>query len=87
MLSMEALRKTFELKIFKSGKNILFVKCINNNCKWQLYATKFRSSNMFAIKKYYSVYSCTLDVCKRNHRHALFKLVGQKICHKFDGAS
>ena len=42
---------------------------------------------MFKIIKYYSVHSCALDVCKRDHRHASFKFIKQKICHKFDGAS
>ena len=42
---------------------------------------------MFKITKYYSVHSCALDVRKRDYRHASFKLIEQKICHKFDGAS
>ncbi|KAH9770671.1 SWIM-type domain-containing protein [Citrus sinensis] len=87
VLFMEALRKNFEFKTFKSGKNILVVKCVDNTCKWRLRAMKFGSLNMFKITKYYSVHSCALDVRKRDHRHASFKLIGHKICHKFDGAS
>ena len=86
VLFMEALRKNFEFKTFKSGKNILVVKCVDDTCKWRLRALKFGSSNMFKITKYYSVHSCALDVRKRDHRHASFKLIGHKICHKFDGA-
>ena len=84
---MEVLRKQFELKTSKSGKNILIVRCIDDTCKWRLHAIKFGSSIMFHITKYYSVHNCALDVCKRGHRHDSFKLIGQKICHKFDCAS
>ncbi|KAH9658494.1 SWIM-type domain-containing protein [Citrus sinensis] len=87
VLFMEALRKNFEFKTFKSGKNILVVKCVDDTCKWRLRALKFGSLNMFKITKYYSVHSCALDVRNRDHRHASFKLIGHKICHKFDGAS
>ena len=34
VISIEALRKNFEFKTFKSGKNILVVKCIDDTCKW-----------------------------------------------------
>ena len=87
VLSMEVLRKTFELKTFKSGKNILVVRCIDDTCKWRLRAIKFGSSNMFHITKYYSVHSCALDVRKRDHHHDSFKLIGQNNCHKFDCTS
>ena len=87
VLSMEALRKNFELKTFKSRKNILVVKCIDDTCKWRLHTMKFGILNMFKIIKYYSVHSCALDVRKRDYRHVSFKLIEQKICHKFDGAS
>ena len=47
VLSMEVLRKNFEFKTFESGKNIFFVRCIDDTCKWRLCAIKFGSSNMF----------------------------------------
>ena len=51
VLFMEALRKNFEFQTFKSGKNILVVKCVDDTCKWRLRAMKFESLNMFKITK------------------------------------
>ena len=71
---MEALRRNFKLKTFKVGKNILLVRCSDDNCKWLLRATKLESLNMFEIRRYYSVHTSALDVRKRYHRHASFIL-------------
>ena len=87
MLSRVALRKNFEFKTLKLGKNILVVTCIDDNYKWRLCATKLRSSNIFEIKRYYSIDTCALYVCKRDNCHASYKVTRQKIYHKFDSAS
>lgn len=34
VLSMEALRRNFKFKTFKAWKNILLVRCTDDNCKW-----------------------------------------------------
>lgn len=42
-----ALQNYFQFKIVTSGKNILIVTCIDNNCHWGIRATKITDSSYF----------------------------------------
>ena len=46
---------------------------------------KLKDSNIFKIKKYVKVHSCSLDVLNRDHRQAKSWVVGELIKSKFKG--
>ncbi|KAH9782068.1 ADP-ribosyl cyclase/cyclic ADP-ribose hydrolase [Citrus sinensis] len=50
-------------------------------------ASRLKGCNMFEIRKYYNVHTCSLDSQEKEHRQTSSKLVGQNFQHKFDGAS
>ncbi|TYK21833.1 MuDRA-like transposase [Cucumis melo var. makuwa] len=70
----------------KSTKEVLFVKCIDNKCGWRLRAVRLKDSNIFKIKKYVKVHSCSLEFFNRDHRQAKSWVVGELIKSKFKGA-
>ncbi|KAH9778230.1 SWIM-type domain-containing protein [Citrus sinensis] len=82
-----AVKKRFQFKTPKSDKDLLVVVCMDDNCKWRLRASRLKSCNMFEIRKYYNVHTCSLDSQEKDNRQASSKLVGKNFRHKFDGAS
>ncbi|KAL0533306.1 hypothetical protein IC582_030119 [Cucumis melo] len=61
-------------------------ECINNKCGWRLRAVRLKDSNIFKIKKYVKVHSCSLEFLNRDHRQAKSWVVGELIKSKFKGA-
>ncbi|KAH9681546.1 SWIM-type domain-containing protein [Citrus sinensis] len=82
-----AVKKRFQFKTPKSDKDLLVVVCMDDNCKWRLRASRLKGCNMFEIRKYYNVHTCSLDSQEKDNRQASSKLVGKNFRHKFDGAS
>ncbi|KAA0037924.1 MuDRA-like transposase [Cucumis melo var. makuwa] len=72
--------------IKKSTKEVLFVRCIDNKCGWRLRVVRLKDSNIFKIKKYVKVHSCSLEFLNRHHRQAKSWAVGELIKSKFKGA-
>ncbi|KAL0533765.1 hypothetical protein IC582_027810 [Cucumis melo] len=71
-------------KLKTKGK-VLFVRCIDNKCGWRLRAVRLKDSNIFKIKKYVKVHSCSLEFLNRDHRQAKSWVVGELIKSKFKG--
>ncbi|KAL0549171.1 hypothetical protein IC582_013652 [Cucumis melo] len=65
--------------------DVLFVRCIDNKCGWRLQAVRLKDSNIFKIKKYVKVHSCSLEFLNRDHRQAKSWVVGELIKSKFKG--
>ncbi|KAL0556712.1 hypothetical protein IC582_005227 [Cucumis melo] len=63
--------------------DVLFVRCIDNKCGWRLRAVRLKDSNIFKIKKYVKVHSCSLEFFNRDHRQAKSWVVGELIKSKF----
>ncbi|KAL4025826.1 hypothetical protein IC575_014232 [Cucumis melo] len=60
-------------------------ECIDNKCGWRLRAVRLKDSNIFKIKKYVKVHSCSLEFLNRDHRQAKSWVVGELIKSKFKG--
>ncbi|KAA0047742.1 MuDRA-like transposase [Cucumis melo var. makuwa] len=69
----------------KSTKEVLFIRCIDNKCGWRLRAVRLKDSNIFKIKMYVKVHSCSLEFLNRDHRQAKSWVVGELIKSKFKG--
>ncbi|KAL0539482.1 hypothetical protein IC582_023696 [Cucumis melo] len=65
--------------------DVLFVRCIDNKCGWRLRAVRLKNSNIFKIKKYVKVHSCSLEFLNRDHRQEKSWAVGELIKSKFKG--
>ncbi|KAL0533913.1 hypothetical protein IC582_028188 [Cucumis melo] len=65
--------------------NVLFVRYIDNKCGWRLRAVRLKDSNIFKIKKYVKVHSCSVEFLNRDHRQAKSWVVGELIKSKFKG--
>ncbi|KAL4011726.1 hypothetical protein IC575_028788 [Cucumis melo] len=65
--------------------DVLIVRCIDKKCGWRLRAVRLKDSNIFKIKKYVKVHSCSLEFLNRDHRQAKSWVVGELIKSKFKG--
>ncbi|KAL0561113.1 hypothetical protein IC582_001531 [Cucumis melo] len=85
-LNVLAMKKKIQFVVKKSTKEVLFVRCIDNKCGWRLRAVRLNDSNIFKIKKYVKVHSCSLEFLNRDHRQAKSWVVGELIKSKFKGS-
>ncbi|KAL0541690.1 hypothetical protein IC582_021745 [Cucumis melo] len=65
--------------------DVLFVRCIDNKCGWRLRVVRLKDSNIFKIKKYVKVHSCSFEFLNRDYRQAKSWVVGELIKSKFKG--
>ncbi|XP_009367096.2 uncharacterized protein LOC103956783 [Pyrus x bretschneideri] len=70
-LAMIVMRKNYEFKVERSTEDRLEIRCVDDNCKWRLHATKLQVSEFF----------------ERDHRQASSSIVGQFIKSKYEKAS
>ncbi|XP_022155432.1 uncharacterized protein LOC111022579 isoform X2 [Momordica charantia] len=84
-LSVMAMKRNFEFRVKKSTKELIYIVCVDENCKWRIRALKLGGSDIFRISKYVNVHSCSLDLMNRHHRQAKAWVVGELIKSKFNG--
>ena len=82
---MIALKRKFQFKTLKSSTKLLYVGCVDKECKWRLHAIKLRNYDLFQIKKYHSTHTCSLDMICRDHRHASSWLISESIREIYQG--
>ena len=82
---MIALKREFQLKTLKSLTKLLYIGCVDKECKWRLLAIKLGNSDLFQIRRYHSTHTCSLDMISRDHRHASCWLIGESIREIYQG--
>ncbi|KAL5551517.1 hypothetical protein UlMin_001693 [Ulmus minor] len=82
-----AMQDYFEYKVVKSNKTLYVVKCINENCKWWVCASKLHNSGYFIIKKYHGAHNYSLASRNMNHRQETYKMIRQKFTSQYVGVS
>lgn len=86
-LQLLAMRCQFEFKVKKSNTSIYCVVCIDEKCNWRLRATKMKGSDMFEIRKYVGLHTCSLSVRRKDHKHATYSVIGSHITSKYEDPS
>ncbi|XP_022156795.1 uncharacterized protein LOC111023629 [Momordica charantia] len=84
-LSIMAMNRNFEFRVKKSTKQIFYVTCTDNNCKWRMRAVRLDGSEIFKISKYVNFHSCSLHILNHDHRQAKAWIVEELIKSKYSG--
>ncbi|GMN57142.1 hypothetical protein TIFTF001_026254 [Ficus carica] len=59
----DAMSKHYQFKVKRSNSTLLHVICIDNEgCPWQLRATRMRGSELFVVKRYDDVHTCSIEI-------------------------
>ena len=53
-LHVYAMKQNFEFKVKKSGLDVWFITCIENNCTWKLLARRRENFEMFKVRVFVS---------------------------------
>ncbi|GMN54036.1 hypothetical protein TIFTF001_023163 [Ficus carica] len=70
-LHHDVMSKHYQFNVNMSNSTILHVICINNDgCPWQLRATRMRGSELFVVKRYDDVHTCSIEIVQGHHRQA-----------------
>ncbi|GMN59357.1 hypothetical protein TIFTF001_028458 [Ficus carica] len=81
-LHHDTMSKHYQFKVKRSTTTLLHVVCIDNEtCPWQLRATKMKGSELFVVKRYDDVHTCSIEIVQGHHRQAKSWMIGE--CVKF----
>ena len=83
-LHHDAMSKHYQFKVKRSNSTLLHVICIDNtNCQWQLRATRMRGSELFVVKRFDDVHTCSLPIVQGHHRQAKSWIIGECVKSKY----
>ncbi|GMN60030.1 hypothetical protein TIFTF001_029123 [Ficus carica] len=76
--------KHYQFKVKRSNSTLLHVICIDNEgCQWQLRATRMRGSEMFVVKRFDDVHTCSIEIVQGHHRQAKSWMIGECVKAKY----
>ncbi|GMN59378.1 hypothetical protein TIFTF001_028484 [Ficus carica] len=77
-LHHDAMSKHYQFKVKRLNSTLLHVICIDNEgCPWQLRATRMRGSELFVVKRYDDVHTCSIKIVQGHHRQAKSWMIGE----------
>ncbi|XP_024027683.1 uncharacterized protein LOC21396860 [Morus notabilis] len=83
-ISMIALKEKYQYRVFKSDKTRIILRCVDENCKWRVRATKYNETDMFQVTKYNETHTCSLDLLQCDHRQASSQIISEHIKKKYE---
>lgn len=76
--------KHYQFKVKRSNSTLLHVICIDiEKCQWQLRATRMRGSELFVVKRYDDVHTCSIEIVQGHHRQAKSWMIGECVKAKY----
>ncbi|GMN69565.1 hypothetical protein TIFTF001_038612 [Ficus carica] len=83
-LHHDAMSKHYQFKVKRSNSSLLHVICIDNEgCQWQLRATRMKGSEMFVVKRFDDVHTCSIEIVQGHHRQAKSWMIGECVKAKY----
>ncbi|GMN69303.1 hypothetical protein TIFTF001_038352 [Ficus carica] len=83
-LHHDAMSKHYQFKVKRSNSTLLHVICIDNEgCQWQLRATRMKGSEMFVVKRFDDVHTCSIEIVQGHHRQAKSWMIGECVKAKY----
>ncbi|GMN70237.1 hypothetical protein TIFTF001_039281 [Ficus carica] len=83
-LHHDAMSKHYQFKVKRSNSTLLHVICIDiEKCQWQLRATRMRGSELFVVKRYDDVHTCSIEIVQGHHRQAKSWMIGECVKEKY----
>ncbi|GMN25489.1 hypothetical protein TIFTF001_050380 [Ficus carica] len=83
-LHHDAMSKHYQFKVKRSNSTLLNMICIDNErCPWQLHATRMKSSELFVVKRYNDVHTCSIEIVQGHHHQAKSWMIGECVKAKY----
>lgn len=70
-----AIKNNFEFKTLRSNSNSVEFECTQDGCQWYVRGSRYRSSDLWMIRKYVSEHNCSLNINQSSHRQASSLLI------------
>lgn len=70
-----AVNKNFQFKIVRSNPKSIEFQCSQNGCQWYVRASRYKSSEMWMLRKYVSDHNCSMNSIQTSHRQASSSLI------------
>ncbi|GMN60038.1 hypothetical protein TIFTF001_029128 [Ficus carica] len=78
-----AIRGNFEFKVDRSNADFYVLSCIADGCTWMVHASMISGRDIWVIRNYVYLHTCSRDVVSNEHRRASSQFVGELLKHDF----
>ncbi|GMN20099.1 hypothetical protein TIFTF001_042999 [Ficus carica] len=83
-LHHDAMSKHYQFKVKRSNSTLLHMICIDNEgCQWQLRATRMKGNEMFVVKRFDDVHTCSIEIVQGHYRQAKSWMIGECVKAKY----
>ncbi|GJW09295.1 transposase, MuDR, MULE transposase domain protein [Tanacetum coccineum] len=82
IIGVKSLKECFQYAVIKSCSKRYSVKCVQPDCKWNIYTRKFKIGNTFILSNCTDIHTCSKTQRNPNHRNATLKLLGNILVDK-----
>ncbi|GMN45107.1 hypothetical protein TIFTF001_014281 [Ficus carica] len=83
-LHHDAMSKHYQFKVKRSNSTLLHIICIDNEgYPWQLRETRMRGSELFVVKRYDDVHTCSIEIVQGYHRQAKSWMIEECVKAKY----
>ncbi|GMN69085.1 hypothetical protein TIFTF001_038140 [Ficus carica] len=83
-LHHDVISKHYQFKVKRSNSTLLHMICIDNEgCPWQLRATRMRGSELFVVKRYDDVHTCSIEIVQVHYYQAKSWMIGECVKTKY----
>ncbi|GMN75040.1 hypothetical protein TIFTF001_052516 [Ficus carica] len=83
-LHHDAMSKHYQYKVKRSNSTLLHVIFIDiKKYQWQLRATRMKGSELFVVKRYDDVHTCSIEIVQGHHRQVKSLMIGEWVKAKY----
>ena len=83
-LHHDVMSKHYQFKVKRSNSTLLHVICIDNEaCPWQLRVTRMKGSELFVVKRFDDIHTCSIEIVQGHHRQAKSWMIGECVKAKY----
>ncbi|GMN46128.1 hypothetical protein TIFTF001_015312 [Ficus carica] len=76
--------QSVHFKVKRSTTTLLHVVCIDNEkCLWQLRATRMKGRELFVVKRYDDVHTCSIEIVQGHHHQVKSWMIGECVKAKY----
>ncbi|XP_062110959.1 uncharacterized protein LOC133822593 [Humulus lupulus] len=81
-MNMYSIKHNYQHKVKRSSKTDYVLVCLDDECKWYFHASSLGKTDMFKIRSFEEIHTCSLSVICGDHRQATSTLVGNILKRK-----
>ncbi|KAA0051464.1 MuDR family transposase [Cucumis melo var. makuwa] len=82
-MSLNIVKNNFQFRTTVSNLRSLEFRCLQEDCKWYVRASRYKKSDLWMLRKYTSDHDCSLSTAQSSHMQASLTVIGNCLIDDF----